>query len=73
MDSVHLKEQFAAKLRQTLAKRGMKQNELARRMGLTKHAVSRWALGFCMPRKAHMLEIADILDVSPEWLSGKKP
>jgi SOS-response transcriptional repressor LexA len=49
---------------------GMTQQELARRLGLTAGAVGRWEAGYAIPELKRLQGIAELLNVSTDWLLG---
>lgn len=46
------------------------QTKLAARLGVTRAAVSSWCCGSAVPRMDRVKKIADILDVSTDYLHG---
>lgn len=53
-------------------KNGMSQEELARRIGITRVSVSKWESGLNQPKGRYLNELASALGVSVSWLlSGK--
>lgn len=59
---------FAGRLRAALSNAEMTQEELARRMGVSPAAVSRWAHGHRTPLSGYIARMADTLGVSVDWL-----
>lgn len=53
--------------------RGMRQYELADRMGVKQASVSAWESGKAMPSAENLLKLADILDCSVDVLLGREP
>lgn len=53
--------------------RGMRQYELANRMGVKQASVSAWESGKAMPSAENLLKLADILDCSVDVLLGREP
>lgn len=51
------------------AARGLTQDQLAGKVGVTKSAISQWEGGRIESMKAHhLLKLAKVLEVSPKWL-----
>lgn len=50
---------------------GMRQYELADRMGVKQASVSAWESGTAMPSAANLLKLADILDCTVDALLGR--
>lgn len=67
MESGVFKERFSA----LLQARGLSQKELAQKTNLTESAVSRYLKGDREPRGAILLNIANALETSTDYLSGK--
>lgn len=51
---------------------GLRQYELAERMGVKQASVSAWESGQAMPSAANLLKLADILDCTVDELLGRK-
>lgn len=51
---------------------GLRQYELAERMGVKQASVSAWESGQAMPSAANLLKLADILDCSVDEILGRK-
>ena len=51
---------------------GLRQYELAERMGVKHASVSAWESGLAMPSAANLLKLADILDCTVDELLGRK-
>lgn len=63
-------DSFQKRLKFALEYAGIGQNELARRCGISKGAVSGWLSGRFTPKRKNSLKIAEILNVSASWLEG---
>lgn len=50
---------------------GLRQYELAARMGVKQASVSAWEAGTAMPSAANLLKLADILQCSVDALLGR--
>lgn len=53
--------------------RGMRQYELANRMGVKQASVSAWESGKAMPSAENLLKLADILECTVDALLGRAP
>lgn len=51
---------------------GLRQYELAERMGVKQASVSAWESGLAMPSAANLVKLADILDCTVDELLGRK-
>ena len=51
---------------------GLRQYELAERMGVKQASVSAWESGQAMPSAANLVKLADILDCTVDELLGRK-
>lgn len=58
------------RLREARKARGMKQADLAERMGVRKNTVSAWETGQNRPDMDDVERLCGILDVSPSWMLG---
>lgn len=63
-------DSFKNRLRLALDKTGIKQTELAKKMGISKGTVSQYLSGLCTPKTDKIYYMAQILKVSPAWLMG---
>lgn len=61
---------WAVRLRAALQRRKMSQRELARELGCIQQSISSYALGQSDPSLARLVEIARILDTTPNYLLG---
>lgn len=59
---------FPEKLAALRREYGMTQAQLAKELGVTRQAVSRWELGSSLPDSVGLLKLAEEFDVEPEWL-----
>ena len=53
--------------------RGMRQYELANRMGVKQASVSAWESGRAMPSAENLVKLADILECTVDALLGRAP
>ena len=58
------------RIRQLLNDTGDTQNEMARKAGLTKSAISNYINGSREPRQDAIYKLSEAYDVSPSWLMG---
>lgn len=61
---------ISERLHEALKIRGIKQQELCRRAGVPKSAMSQYLSGFCEPKANRIHLIAVALNVSEVWLLG---
>lgn len=61
---------FVPRFREVLYEKGMKQKELARRIGCTEAAMSRWIKGNRLPSLELFVRIAKETGTSTDWLLG---
>lgn len=62
--------QIGVRLSNCRQNRNMTQEEMARRLGVTPQAVSKWERGMSLPDVSILLDIARLLGVSTDWLLG---
>lgn len=62
--------QIGLRLSNCRQNRNMTQEELAGRLGITPQAVSKWERGVSLPDISMLADLADILEVSTDWLLG---
>ena len=60
---------FSMKLKNLLDERGLDQQQLAIRMGVSQSKVSRWCTGLNLPDMREGLELAEYFGVSVYWLA----
>ena len=67
-------EQLGARIAQLRRDRGLTQDMLAQRMGVSPQAVSKWERGLAFPNPVWLDELADILGTSIDsLLTGRPP
>ena len=59
-------------IRKIRESRGLRQYELADRMGVKQASVSAWESGAAMPSAANLIKLADILDCTVDEILGRK-
>lgn len=69
MDTIKINEQIAFLRKQ----KGLTQEELAKALGVTNQAVSKWELAACCPDIQLLPAIAELFDVTIDELMGYKP
>lgn len=69
MNAININEQIAYYRKQ----RGLTQEDVARALGVTNQAVSKWESAQCCPDIALLPELADLFEVSVDKLLGRKP
>ena len=50
--------------------RGFTQSELSKRLGITRSSVNAWEMGISVPSTQYVVELADIFNVSTDYLLG---
>lgn len=60
------------RLRKARIKKGLKQAEVAKRLGVTRSVISRYELGINDPPSENIIKLAEIYGVSPNYLLGFK-
>lgn len=63
---------LAARLRELRARRGLTQDQVARRLGCHESAVSRWESGSRFPTGEDLVALADLFEVSTDDLLGRR-
>lgn len=63
---------LADRIKEVRLKKNLKQDDLAKAMGKTNSVISRWEKGENKPDADALLELAEILEVEPNWLLGWK-
>lgn len=69
MNAININEQIAYYRKQ----RGLTQEDVARALGVTNQAVSKWESAQCCPDITLLPELADLFEVSVDKLLGRKP
>ncbi|MDF4799256.1 helix-turn-helix domain-containing protein, partial [Vibrio parahaemolyticus] len=72
-----MREDFSVRLAQACSDAGIEEHGrgviLAKRLGVTPKAVSKWLNSESMPRQGKMKELAKVLNVSASWLQYGEP
>jgi len=63
---------FKERLLLARRRRDLSQEQLADKAGLFKTDVSKYERGQSMPTVARLMRLADVLDVTLDWLCGRK-
>jgi len=53
--------------------RGITQSKLAKQIGISRSSVNAWEAGKSMPSVGHLVALADIFNVSTDYLLGREP
>lgn len=64
--------EFREVLTRTRKARGLSQEELAARLGVSRQAVSKWETGDAQPDLARLVALADALEISLDVLTGRR-
>ncbi len=62
---------FAARLKEALEMRNIKQAQLAQMCDIGKSSISTYLKGKYFPKYEYIVKMADALEVSPKWLAGE--
>lgn len=62
---------FAARLKEAMELRNIKQAQLAQKCGIGKSSISTYLKGKYFPKYDSIVKLANSLDVSPKWLAGE--
>ena len=68
---MEVKKELGSRITSALALRGKKQKELANAIGVTDNTISYYCSGSRSPNIEQLLNIADYLDVSTDYLLGR--
>lgn len=63
---------FCKRLKELRIEKGLKQEEIATKLGVTQRKVSYWETGKIEPDLLHLGKIAEFFDVSVDYLLGRK-
>ena len=67
-----MRDSFSYRLRQLREKNHLTQKALGERCGLSKNIIGQYEKGEKMPSLVTLIELADIFDVSVDYLVGRK-
>ncbi len=62
---------FAARLKEAMEMRNIKQAQLAQKCNIGKSSISTYLKGKYFPKYDSIVKLADALEVSPKWLAGE--
>lgn len=62
---------FGDNIKRLRKNKGLKQQELAEILGIKRNSYSDWENGKTEPRFENLVKLADLLDVSLDWLFGR--
>jgi hypothetical protein len=63
---------FSERLKELRKKRGYTQSELAKYMNMRQGSYTKWETGMTEPRIENLIKLADLLEVSLDWLFGRE-
>lgn len=63
---------FGKRLREVRKNKGLKQQEIAEQIGIKQNSYSDWENGKTEPSFENLIKLADVLEVSLDWLFGRK-
>lgn len=63
---------FPQRLKEIRIKRGLTQTELGEKVGVKQNSYSDWETGKNEPNFEIVIKLADLLEVSVDWLFGRK-
>ena len=63
---------FSKRLKKLRKNKGLKQQELAEILGIKRNTYSDWENGKTEPSFENLLKLADLLEVSLDWLFGRE-
>lgn len=66
------KNLFSERLKELRKKRGYTQSELAEYMNMRQGSYTKWETGMTEPRIENLIKLADLLEVSLDWLFGRE-
>ena len=65
-------EKFHEKLKMLRKKKGLTQQEIADEIGINRGSYSNWEKGKREPSFENLVKLADLFDVSLDWLFGRE-
>lgn len=60
----------AEKIKTLRESNGMTQNDIAKRLGITRSSVNAWEMGISVPSTMYIVELARLFSVSTDYLLG---
>lgn len=61
---------IADKVKELREKNNMTQNEVARKLGITRSSVNAWEMGISVPSTMYIVELSRIFSVSADYILG---
>lgn len=61
---------ISERIRDIRDKNGLTQEELARKMSITRSSVNAWEMGISMPSPENLVRLSDIFNVSTDYILG---
>jgi len=68
-----INQSFADRLRSEMGRRELECKDLANALSVSHNTVINWRNGRSRPRVRRLIELADQLDVTTDWLLGLEP
>lgn len=65
-----MQESISSRIKQILAESGDSQNEMCRKTGIQKSALSNYLSGIRVPRQDKISAIANVYHINPAWILG---
>lgn len=63
---------FTERLKELRLKKGLTQTELGEKVGVTKQTIINYEKGITEPSFENLIKLADLLEVSLDWLFGRE-
>ena len=63
---------FSERLKELRLKKGLTQTELGEKVGVKQNTFTNWENGKREPSFENLIKLADLLEVSLDWLFGRK-
>lgn len=63
---------FTERLKELRLKKGLTQTELGEKVGVTKQTIINYEKGTTEPSFENLIKLADLLEVSLDWLFGRE-
>lgn len=61
---------IAEKIKELREANSMTQNEVAKRLGITRSSVNAWEMGISVPSTMYMVQLAQLFSVSADYILG---
>lgn len=63
---------FSERLKELRLKKGLTQTELGEKVGVKQNTFTNWEKGRREPSSENLIKLADLLEVSLDWLFGRE-